>query len=98
MNYQEFKNQVDQLTEDRAFNIVYKGKNYEFRCYYVSERFGKRYSIDPSHRLLGGMNVDKITNKYISLFSYDMMDQKSTYKMSISEIEIKTNETVGEAK
>lgn len=98
MNYQEFKNQVDQLVENEAFNIVYKGRNYEFRCYYNSEPFGKRFSMDPSHRLLGGMNVDKITNKYISLFSYDMMDQKTTYKMSIAEIEIKTNETVGEAK
>ena len=98
MNYQEFKNQVDQLVENEAFNIVYKGKNYEFGCYYDSERFGKSYSIEPAHRLLGGMNVDKITNKYISLFSYDMMNQKTTYKMSIAEIEIKTNETVGEAK
>jgi len=98
MNYQEFKNQVDQLVEYEAFNIVYKGRNYEFRCFYVSERFEKSYSIEPAHRLLSGMNVDKITNKYISLFSYDMMNQKSTYKMSIAEIEIKTNETVGEAK
>ena len=98
MNYQEFKNQVDQLEEDGAFNIVYKNRNYELKCFFVSERFGKRYSMDPSHRLSGSMNVDKITNKYISLFSYDMMDQKTTYKMSIAEIEIKTNETVGEAK
>ena len=35
-----------------------------------------------------GMNVDKITNKYITLYDFNMMGQKSSYKMEISKISI----------
>ena len=32
------------------------------------------------------MNIEKVTNKYISLYGYDMMTQRTTYKMSIADM------------
>lgn len=33
------------------------------------------------------MNIDKVSSKYISLYSFDMMRQKTIYKMDLSEME-----------
>ena len=32
------------------------------------------------------MNVDKVTSRYISLYTYDMMNQRTSYKMALSEM------------
>ena len=34
------------------------------------------------------MNIDKITNKYISLYAYDMFENRNTSKIKIEDISI----------
>ena len=40
------------------------------------------------------MNVDKITKQYVTLYDYNMMSQRTTYKMAIDEMELVVEETV----
>jgi hypothetical protein len=78
MTKQEFLN----LPNGQVF--VYKEKEYKFNVY---ER--GLMSIN-SNRVFGdSMNVGKVTDQYVSLFTYDMMGQLSKYKISLSEITLK---------
>jgi|TARA_R110000822_G_scaffold72963_3_gene175397 hypothetical protein len=88
MKYQEFKEKVDQLEENEAINILYSNVGYNLRCYGVSQRFGKSYSLEKVPGILGTMNIEEITEEHISLFTYDMMAQKTTYIIPLSEVEI----------
>ena len=66
--------------------ITYNDKKYELRAYE-----GFKGEIDYSVWAIkgfGGMNVDKITPKYITLYDYNMMSQRSTYKMAINKIKL----------
>jgi hypothetical protein len=81
---------IKSLNEGESFIFTYDGKDYEFNCYSVLERFGKSYSVRNAKYLLGqSMNVDKITNKYITLYDYNLFNVRSTYKIPINEIEVK---------
>ena len=66
--------------------ITYNDKKYELKAY---EGFKGEidYSVWPI-KGFGGMNVDKITPKYITLYDYNMMSQRSTYKMALSKIKL----------
>lgn len=44
------------------------------------------YSVSKKSVLLSLMNVDKVTNQYLKLFSYDMMSNKTQYKMAVQEM------------
>jgi hypothetical protein len=75
MTKQEFLN----LPNEQKF--IYRGK--EYKLY----RFGNGLSSVSDNHLFGSsMNVCKVTDKYVSLFGYDMMDQRTNYKMGLSEI------------
>ena len=39
-----------------------------------------------------GMNVEKITKKYISLYDYNLFNVRSTYKIPVNEINGLSNE------
>ena len=81
---------IKSLNEEENFIFTYKGKDYEFKCYSYSEKFGPSYSVYEANTILGrGMNVDKITSKYITLYDYNLFSVRSTYKMSINKITLK---------
>lgn len=81
---------IKSLKEGERFIFTYKGKDYEFKCYSVSETYGPNYSVYEANTILGqGMNVDKITSKYITLYDFNLFKVKSTYKIPVNEIEIK---------
>tara|TARA_B100002019_G_scaffold181088_1_gene156352 strand:- start:440 stop:697 length:258 start_codon:yes stop_codon:yes gene_type:complete len=66
--------------------ITYNDKKYELKAYqgYGSEIDYSVWAIDG----YGGMNVGKITSKYITLYTYDMMSQRSTYKMALNKVKL----------
>ena len=81
---------IKSLKEGERFIFTYKGKDYDFKCYSVSKNYGPSYSVYETDSILGsGMNVDKITSKYITLYDYNLFKVKSTYKIPINEIEVK---------
>ena len=80
---------IKNLNENENFIFTYNGKDYEFNCYSVSERFGKSYSVREANVIFGqSMNVDKITSKYITLYDFNLFKVRSTYKIPINKIEI----------
>jgi len=73
------------LRDGSKMIFEYKGKEYKIICWKDDGKaYYSVYLNDPYS--LNGMNVDKISNKYISLYTYDMMRNVSKYKMSLEEI------------
>ena len=92
----DLNKKIKNLKENESFIFTYEGKDYEFGCYSVSEKFGKDYSVHEANTILGrGMNVDKVTKQYITLYDYNLFSVKSTYKIPINEITIKPNDIPG---
>ena len=92
MNYAIFIDKVNGLSRDDEFKFTYKSKEYKFKCFDKSERFGDSFTV--SNDIFSSMNVSKITKQYVTLYDYNMMSQRSTYKMAIDEIELVVEETV----
>lgn len=71
------------LRVDSKMEFKYKGKDYVLRCFDKNN-----YSVYPKDGYtLNGMNVDKISNQYLSLYTFDMMGTQTKYKMSLEEME-----------
>lgn len=86
MDYAIFNDKVKSLKKDDKFKFTYKFKEYTFSCFDKSERWGDSFSV--SNGIFSSMNVDKITKQYITLYDYNMMSQRTKYKMAIDEIEL----------
>lgn len=82
---------INCLRVDSKIEFKYKDREFRLRCYGDVLSGEKSYSVFPTDRLFGdGMNVEKISNKYLSLYTYDMMGTKTKYKMSLEEMEMGT--------
>ena len=79
---------ISSLTEGDSFTFKYRGIVYVLDCYSISEATGRRsYSVNKVGSYGSGMNVEKIGPTSLSLYTFDMMGKKSTYKMDMSLIE-----------
>ena len=76
MDYAIFIDKVNGLSRDDEFKFTYKSKEYKFKCFDKSERFGDSFSV--SNGIYSSMNVDKITKQYVTLYDYNMMSQRTT--------------------
>ena len=74
-----FVDMVKGLKENQYMEFAYNGNNYKLSAYegYNGEM---RYSVWSGFQ---GMNVSKIGNTSISLYTFDMMSQKTTYTLDI---------------
>jgi len=68
---------------DDTLEFVYRGDKYKVSAY-SSCNDEMSYSVWNSFR---GMNVNKVGRTSLSLYTYDMMSQKTTYRMSLLDIE-----------
>ena len=67
----------------------YKDTEYIISCWNKEYGGRKEYSVNRKGALiLPGMNIEKITAKYLTLYNFDMMSNKTTYKMALEEIEV----------
>ena len=75
---------IKALKKDEELNIQYKGDLFKIRAYSsIDNRMS--YSVWNSFR---GMNVSKVGSTSLSLYTYDMMSQKTTYTLSLIEAAI----------
>ena len=72
---------INGLSEDQSIDIVYKGDTYKVSAY-SSYKDKMSYSVWSGYR---GMNIDKVGKTSLTLYSYDMMSQRTTYRMSLLE-------------
>jgi hypothetical protein len=71
-----------ELGEETRF--AYNGTEY-ILSKYVYGSGDIRYSIN-ERRIGRSMNVDKVTSRYISLYTYDMMSNRTQFKLPVSDI------------
>jgi len=92
-----FMKAINALTEDskNPVNFSYRGNNYCVDCY-CSINGEYSYSVRIVDSIFSdSMNVYKITSKFLSMYTYSMMNQRTNYKMAMSDIKYTpTNEAV----
>ena len=69
------------LGDGEVLKISYAGKEYKVSAY-------KSYNEEMSYSVwngINGMNVSKIGRTSLSLYTFDMMSQKTTYTLSLIE-------------
>ena len=72
------------LGDGEALKISYAGKEYKVSAY-------SGYKDDMSYSVwngVNGMNVSKIGRTSLSLYTFDMMSQRSTYRMNLLNMEV----------
>ena len=67
------------LEDEGRLRFEYKDDIYEIKAY-MSYGNKLSYSVWNSFR---GMNVDKVGKTALTLYTYDMMSQRTTYRMSL---------------
>ena len=91
----EVKERMDGLLENDKFTFSYKNQVYSLKCYSVYEDGRRSYAIDKVGSFgYGGMNIDKVYPTRLTLYTYDMMNQRSTYTMDMSLMELLTPKEV----
>ena len=89
MDSKTLKVEIERLeNEGDKFAFLYKDSVFYLTCWDANiEKYGERsYSV--SRNSFDSMNVEKITDKYLTLYTFDMMTQKSSFKMDINLIEL----------
>jgi hypothetical protein len=71
-------------TLESGIPFTYKGREYKTHVFTYSR--DTNYSIGRAELFGSTMNIDKVTKQYVSLYSYDMMNQRTSYKMALSEM------------
>ena len=64
--------------------FTYKNKKYILHKFVWTK--DTSYSIGGAEMYDSTMNIGKTTKRYISLYSYDMMNQRTQYKMALEEM------------
>ena len=77
-------NAIKALKKDEELTIQYKGDKFTVRAYVSGDNYVS-YSVWNSFR---GMNVSKVGRTSLSLYTYDMMSQKTTYTFPLYEMSI----------
>jgi len=97
MTYKELKSSIKWLNEGGKFVFEYNEKKYEFRCY--AEYNGKKsFSVSQHDRFIGQtMNVDKVTSQYITVYDYNLFNQRSTFKIPLPEITLVNTKVLEQA-
>ena len=83
-------NAIKALKADESIKISYAGKEFKVRAYNSYDN-KMSYSVWNG---ISGMNVSKVGRTSLSLYTYDMMSQKTTYTLSLLEASILPEEVV----
>ena len=78
---------MSSLYSDEQFNIIYKGDTYTIKAYSGITGEGDKisYSVWNGFR---GMNVSKVGKTSLTLYTYDMMSQRTTYRLDLTQCSI----------
>ena len=75
---------INGLSDDQSISVVYKGDTYDIKAYSSTSSNGNglSYSVWSGFR---GMNVSKVGRTSLTLYTYDMMSQRTTYRMDLTQ-------------
>ena len=70
-----------------GIKFMYLNTEYKLHKLVYGERLDRvAYSISDNTLFGNSMSVEKVSKQYISLYSYDMMKQRTTYKLPIADM------------
>ena len=78
---------INGLSDEQSISIIYKGDTYAIKAYSSISSEGDRlsYSVWSGFR---GMNVSKVGRTSLTLYTYDMMSQRTTYRLDLTQCSI----------
>ena len=85
---------ITSLSEDQTIDIIYRGDTYKISAYRAYNGV-MSYSVWKDYR---GMNVSKVGKTSLTLYTFDMMSQKTTYRLDLSKCSIANPESDQESK
>ena len=82
---------INGLEKNESIDIVYNGADYKIDCYVVYTSGKKGFSINKvsEYGIIKSMNFQKMTNNFITLFSYDIFGNRNTARIKVADITIK---------
>ena len=89
----EIVERMNSLSENGKFTFEYKNEIYQMRCYSVYEDGRKSFSVSKPTSV-ESMNVWDISRTSFELYTYNMMNQRSTYRMDMSLMKVITPKEV----
>ena len=79
---QELYNAIQAMEEDNKLYIQYGKEYYEIRCHTYG--IDKSWAIYERDNILSrGMNVDSLTKTTMTLYSYDLFNNKTTHRLPL---------------
>ena len=76
---------INGLSDGQSVSIIYKGDTYAIRAY---KDFNDRITYSVWDKGFRGMNVSKVGKTSLALYSYDMMSQRTTYRLDLTQCSI----------
>jgi hypothetical protein len=80
----EVVNKIEAGVLEERTPFIYKGEKYILHKFTYSG--DASYSIARAELFGSSMNISGTSKRYISLYTYDMMSNKTTYKMALDEM------------
>ena len=82
---------VNGLEKNESIDVVYKGLDYEIRCYIIHSDGEKKFGMSNIniYGISRAMNIEKMTNNFITMYSYDMFGNRITARIKVADITIK---------
>lgn len=83
---------IKELKDNGTIEFMFNNEWYELKCHtfeYGDDQVDKSYSIGKLGEFLGDrMNLEKMTDKYLTFYTFDLFKQKSVFKLPIDKIHI----------
>lgn len=82
---------VNGLKEDESIYVMYKGLEYWINCYIIHSDGTKKFAmgITNEYGIHKSMNIEKMTNNFITMYSFDMFGKRITARIKVADITIK---------
>ena len=75
---------IQVMEDDAEMYILYRGDTFRVRClHYGDDWSDNRYSLSETRPFGKAMNVDKLTKTTMTLYTYDLFSQPTTYRLSL---------------
>lgn len=83
----EFVKKYNNNELEDGLKFVYLGTEYRLHKIVYGVYLDRvSYSISDNQLFGNSMSIEKVSSKYISLFTYDMMKQRTSYKLPIADM------------
>ena len=83
---------IKELKDNDTIEFGFNGEFYELKCFtfeYGDDQVDKKYSIGKLGEIMGErMNLLKMTDKYLTFYSFDLFKQQTIFKLPVDKIEI----------